>query len=59
MLTWTLDNDDADGEISMVSNNMFPLRGVLLVIMDAAADDDSDDDNSIILWDCPPGHGCC
>ena len=25
MLTWTLDNDDADGEISMVSNNMFPL----------------------------------
>ena len=25
MLTWTLDNDDADGFISMVSNNMFPL----------------------------------
>ena len=53
-----MDNNDADREIFMVSNNMFPLWGVLLVIMDAA-DDDSDDDNSIILWDCPPGHGCC
>ena len=35
-----MDNNDADREIFMVSNNMFPLWGVLLVIMDAADDDD-------------------
>lgn len=55
-----MDNNDADVEISMVSNNKFPLWGVLLVIMDAA-DDDSDDDNSMNLTlGNPPGHhGCC
>ena len=54
-----MDNNDADREIFMVSNNMFPLWGVLLVIMDAA-DDDSDDDISMnFTLGSPPGRRGC
>ena len=45
-----MDNDGADGETSMVSNNIFPLRRVLLVILDA-----DDDDSMNFTLASPPG----
>ena len=50
-----MDNDDADGEISMVSNNkVSPLWRVLLNVMNA------DDDISMNLTlGSPPGHHGC